>query len=208
MSGRSRSLAMTVFFEAELLGVNEIPHRSIINLEATLGKFGDQSAQSKLSLSNPLHEKGVMLTNNGLRLVPAHLARRHAADVLETPDPIDHRADPKPKLGRRPMSREPAPQNRRNGTLTKIHGIRFRHPCWPPSPASMLNQNIADSGIPNRFSPISSRSKVEDHIVVRSDVKPFSILAMISIVAAIGLIVMFGVIVATYKAPALTVKPF
>src|SRR6202047_4139266 len=34
MSGRSRSLAMTVFFKTELLGMNKVPHRSIVDLEA------------------------------------------------------------------------------------------------------------------------------------------------------------------------------
>jgi hypothetical protein len=33
------------------------------------------------------------------------------------------------------------------------------HPCWPPCPASMLNQTHADSGIPNRFYPKPSRSR-------------------------------------------------
>jgi BON domain-containing protein len=51
-------------------------------------------------------------------------------------------------------------------------------------------------------------TKVEDHIVVRNDVKPFPILAVITIAAAVSLFVMFVVILATYKAPALTAKPF
>src|SRR3984893_11471756 len=51
-------------------------------------------------------------------------------------------------------------------------------------------------------------TKVEDHIVVRNDVKPFPILAVITIAAAGGLFAMFVVILATYKAPALTAKPF
>jgi hypothetical protein len=51
-------------------------------------------------------------------------------------------------------------------------------------------------------------TKVEDDIVVRSEVKPFSILAVIAIAATVGLFAMFVVILATYKAPALTVKPF
>jgi hypothetical protein len=51
-------------------------------------------------------------------------------------------------------------------------------------------------------------TKVEDHIVVRNDVKPFPIVAAITIAAAVGLFAMFVVILATYKAPALTAKPF
>jgi osmotically-inducible protein OsmY len=50
-------------------------------------------------------------------------------------------------------------------------------------------------------------TKVEDHIVVRNDVKPFPILAVITIAAAVSLFVMFVVILATYT-PALTAKPF
>jgi hypothetical protein len=121
MSGRSRSLAMTVFFEAELLGVNEVPHRSIVNLEAALGKFGHEPAQGELPVPDPLHQKSLMLASNGLWLVPAHLARRHAARLLEPPNPIDHRAGRDAELGRRPMPRLPAFQNRRDGTLTKVN---------------------------------------------------------------------------------------
>src|SRR4029077_18837436 len=76
MSGRSRSLAMTVFFEAELLGVNEVPHRSIVNLEAARGKcghepaqgelpeFGHEPAQGELPVPDPLHQKSLMLASN------------------------------------------------------------------------------------------------------------------------------------------------
>src|SRR6202020_3429029 len=45
VSGRSRSLATTVFFEAELLGVNEIPHRSIVRPKAPSSEFRDQPRQ-------------------------------------------------------------------------------------------------------------------------------------------------------------------
>jgi osmotically-inducible protein OsmY len=51
-------------------------------------------------------------------------------------------------------------------------------------------------------------TKVEDHIVVRNDVKPLPIVAAITIAAAVGLFAMFMVILATYKAPALTANPF
>jgi hypothetical protein len=64
----------------------------------------------------------MVLANNGLRLVSAHLARRHAARLLEPPNPINHRAGRDAKLGRRPMPRQAAFQNRRDGTLTKVNG--------------------------------------------------------------------------------------
>jgi hypothetical protein len=42
-------------------------------------------------------------------------------------------------------------------------------------------------------------TKVEDHIVVRNDVKPLPIVAAITIAAAVGLFAMFMVILATYS---------
>src|SRR4029077_18493034 len=79
MSGRSRSLAMTVFFKTELLGMNKVPHRSIVDLEAAPGKFGHKAAQGELPVPDPLHEKDMVLAGNGLGFVAAHLERRHAA---------------------------------------------------------------------------------------------------------------------------------
>src|SRR3982075_1285496 len=121
MSGRSRSLAMTVFFEAELLGVNEVPHRSIIDLKTALGKFGHQPAPSKFSFSDPLHQKGLVLAGNCLWLFPAHLAPRPPACFLKPPNPIDHRAGCHAELSGSPMPRQPAFQNRRDSTLTKVN---------------------------------------------------------------------------------------
>src|ERR1035437_4030421 len=54
MSGRSRSLATTLFFEAQLLGMDEVPDRPVIDLEAAFGEFGDQPAQGEVSLLGPL----------------------------------------------------------------------------------------------------------------------------------------------------------
>src|ERR1700730_12118549 len=121
MSGRSRSLAMTVFFKTELLGMNKVPHRSIVDLEAAPGKFGHKAAQGELPVPDPLHEKDMVLAGNGLGFVAAHLERRHAARLLEPPNPIDHRAGSDAKPGRHPMPRQPAFQNRRDGTLAKVN---------------------------------------------------------------------------------------
>jgi hypothetical protein len=42
--------------------VNEIPNRSIVELEAAMfGEFGDQCAQSEISLLAPLHQPIVIL---------------------------------------------------------------------------------------------------------------------------------------------------
>jgi hypothetical protein len=37
------------FFEAELLGMDEFPHRTVIDLQPALGKFGNQAAQREVS---------------------------------------------------------------------------------------------------------------------------------------------------------------
>ena len=78
---------MTVFFKAELLGVNKVPHRSIVDLEAALGKFGPKPAQGELSVPDPLPEKDMVLAGNGFGFVAAHLAWRHAARRLGTAEP-------------------------------------------------------------------------------------------------------------------------
>src|SRR5271154_2652968 len=131
-SGRSRSLATTVFFEAEPIGVNEIPHRAIVDLKAALSKLGDQPAQGERAFPDAPRQKQSVLANNRLGLVPTHLARRDAPRLLNTPDPIDHRTRRNPKSRRRLMPRQPVSQNRRHRSLTKIHRIRLSHPCWPP----------------------------------------------------------------------------
>jgi len=101
--------------------MNKVPHQSIVDLEAAPGKFGHKAAQGELPVPDPLHEKDMVLAGNGLGFVAAHLERRHAARLLEPPNPIDHRAGRDAELGRRPMPRLPAFQNRRDGTLTKVN---------------------------------------------------------------------------------------
>src|ERR1700722_6618859 len=132
-SGRSRSLATTVFFEAELLGVNEIPHRSIVRPKAPSSELRDQSAQSEGAFLDAPRQKRSVLASNRLGLLPAHLARRDAPRFLNASDPIDHRARRNPKSRRRLMPRQPVSQNCRHRALTKIHRIRLTHPCWPPA---------------------------------------------------------------------------
>ena len=51
-SGRSRSPATTLFFEAELLGMDELPYRTIINLQPAPRELGDQAAQGEVALDS------------------------------------------------------------------------------------------------------------------------------------------------------------
>src|SRR5512134_596678 len=99
-----------------------------------------------------------MLSGKLLRLVTAHLAGRDAAGLLITIDPVDRGADPDAEAGRRLPPRQTLLLHRRNHPLAKIQRIRSRHPCWPPSPASMVNHISRIMGILRRFSLSSSRS--------------------------------------------------
>src|SRR6516164_2795181 len=69
-SGRSRSLATTVFFEAEFLGVDEVPHRSIIDLEAALREFGHQAPQREGAVPDATRQKCRVLTRIALGFRP------------------------------------------------------------------------------------------------------------------------------------------
>src|SRR3984893_18003749 len=149
---------MTLFFEAELLGVDEVPHRSVVDLKAALGELSDQPPQGEVLLLGPSQQPSTMLACDRLRLVPAHLAWRNAARFPQAPNPIDDRADAHAKMRRRLAPRYATLLNRRNHPYTKIQGIGSAHRVLASAPASTLNQNSADLGIPNRFRLKSSRS--------------------------------------------------
>ena len=139
--------------------MDEVPHRVVIHLETTLGQLGHQSAQAEGFLPDPVHKPGVVLAPDCLRLVPAHLPRRHTPGLPEAPNPGDRRVDPNAEPRRRRAPRQTLLLNCCNHTLTKINRIRLCQPCWPPSPASMLNQIRPTRGIPNRIGLMSSRSR-------------------------------------------------
>src|SRR5512144_2554753 len=100
-----------------------------------------------------------MLSRKLLRLVTAHLAGCDAAGFLITIDPVDRGADPDAEAGCGLPPRQTLLLHRRNHPLAKIHRIRSRHPCWPPSPASMVNHISLTMGIVRRLGLSSSRSK-------------------------------------------------
>ena len=55
--------------------MDEIPHGSVIDFEAAIGKFAHQPTQSKGPLPQSLIQENLMLAADRLRLVSAHLAR-------------------------------------------------------------------------------------------------------------------------------------
>ena len=109
------------FFEAELLGVNEIPNRPIIDLEAALSQFSHQAAQGEGAVPDTPRQKGRVLASDRLGLASTHPARRDAPRLPKPSHPIDHRARRDPEARRQLMPRQPLLQNRGHRPLAKIH---------------------------------------------------------------------------------------
>src|SRR6266542_1043330 len=95
-----------LFFEAQLLAMDEVPDRAIIDFETAVGQFGDKPAQGEVAFPDPLQQPGTMRAGDRLALMPAHLARPNAASLPEPPHPNNHRADPYAKLPRRSPARQ------------------------------------------------------------------------------------------------------
>lgn len=101
--------------------MDEVPDRGIPGLEAAGGELGHQSAQREVSLPNPLPEPDLMLIPDRLRLVTAHLARRHAAGFSEPPNPRDRRAHADAEAQRRLVAGQTLLHNSRDDTRAQIH---------------------------------------------------------------------------------------
>src|SRR5215218_3646316 len=146
---------------SELLGVDELPDRAVVDLEAALGELSHEPAQGEVPLPAAPDQPVAMRAGDLLRLVAADLARRDAAGGRDPLHPVDRRAVADAETGRRLPTREPFLRHRRHNTLAKIHRISSTHPGWPPRPVQTVNQNPADSRIPNRFNANSSRSRYQ-----------------------------------------------
>jgi hypothetical protein len=90
----------------ELLGVDEIPHRAVIDIQATLGEFGHQPSQSEIRLPAPLHQPIAVRSGNLLRPIATDLVRLDAAGLAKPPHPVDRCTDRYAKLGRCLMARQ------------------------------------------------------------------------------------------------------
>ena len=51
------------FFEAKVLGMDELSYRPVINLQPALGELGDQVAQGEISLGSFQHPDTVLVRN-------------------------------------------------------------------------------------------------------------------------------------------------
>src|SRR5215470_1145385 len=151
MSGRSRSPATTLFFKAQLLVMHEGPHRAVIHLQAALGELGYQPAQGEVPLPNPSQQPDAVLARNRPWLVTPNLACSDATSLPQASHPPDRGADANAKLLCSLVTGQTAGLNRSHHPFTKINGIGSTHWMLASFPASILNQNPDDSGIPNRF---------------------------------------------------------
>jgi hypothetical protein len=101
--------------------MDELPYRTVINLQPALSELGDQAAQGEVSLDSFYHP-GTVFAGNRLRPVAAHLARRHAAGLSLPSHPSNRRADGNPELLGCLIAGQPAGDNRCNQPLPKING--------------------------------------------------------------------------------------
>ncbi len=159
-SRRACSSANRVFFEAEALAAQVLPHRIVRHFHTTRRKFSFQPVQRQVrGLLDPFNDKCSVRFQKPFA-VPTCLARCNAPVHTVTLMPLDHRGhrNPEPfsnRAGTRPSL------NGTNNTLSKIVGISSRHACWPPVPASILNHNSLKKGIPIRFNQRLKESRVQ-----------------------------------------------
>ncbi len=100
--------------------MDEVPNGTIIDLETACGELADKFTQREIPFSKPVPQPDLMLASDRLRLVPAHLARRHASRFPETPHPVDRRTHADAEARGRLMPRQTLLLNRGNNPFAKI----------------------------------------------------------------------------------------
>ena len=98
----------------ELLAVDERPHRTVVDLEATLAQFGDQSAQGEVRLPAAVHQPVVVSPRNLPWLVAADLARCDATRLAKALKPQNGGAYTDAKSRRGLMTGQATLRDRRN----------------------------------------------------------------------------------------------
>src|ERR1700683_5446621 len=149
MSGRSFSLPCAVFFEGDAVAVQEPPQRArrerhgVLPVE-NIGQLEQRDVD--LSLDRTIDD-GVKGLDAMRALVTASRLgfRRPGGVILATPAYPGRPADLEAQ--RRAASRHAALDSR-NQSTAKILRQGFRHACWPPRPADMVNHNRVASGKP------------------------------------------------------------
>src|SRR5947209_10270330 len=112
--------------------MDELPHRTVINLQSAPRELGDQPAQGKVPLDS-FQRPDTVFTGNRLRPVAANLTGCNAAGLSMPAHPSNCRADGNLELPGCPIARQTAGLNRGNNPLSKIQRVWLAHPCWPPT---------------------------------------------------------------------------
>jgi hypothetical protein len=99
--------------------MDELPYRTVINLQPALGELGHQAAQGEVSLGS-FQRPDTVFAGNRLRSVAAYLAGRHAAGLALPSHPQNGRADSNLELLGGLIARQPAAHNRGNYPLPKV----------------------------------------------------------------------------------------
>src|SRR5712691_10452899 len=88
-SGRSCSLACTIFFEADALGSEKPPHRAIPDMDAAGGKFGPDLLQRQVrNCRDPLQQPGPLALQPRIAIA-AHRLGANPAALAPYPNPLD-----------------------------------------------------------------------------------------------------------------------
>jgi len=84
--------------------VNELPHRPVVDLQATLGELGHQPADREICPPAPLHQPLTMASRDLFGPVTTDLVRLNAAGLAKALHPENCCADAHAKLCGRPMA--------------------------------------------------------------------------------------------------------
>jgi hypothetical protein len=157
-SARSCSVANSVFFEAHPRGMHDPPHRAVARHHAARAQLHNQRPQRHVRCRRQSGQQPRPLRCQRVSPTPAHRLRRSTPRRTGPLRPLHYarHADLEPS-GNLPAAL--TIQDRPNNSFPKIQRISSYHPCWPPTPASILNQKLTALGIPYRFRPIESDSR-------------------------------------------------
>ena len=111
--------------------MHELPHRTVVDLQAALAKFGDQPAQGEVLVPATLDQPVAPRSRYLLRFVAANLAGLHAAGLFHPLQPLDRRAVADAKSSSRGAPRKPFGLDRSNNALAKIQlSMLASCPAW------------------------------------------------------------------------------
>src|SRR5262245_52046266 len=136
-SGRSCSVANSVFFERLAFAAQEAPNSIVRGHDAALGQQVFQAMQRQMRHLLDLRENKATMRRQAARLVAAKLGWRRAPRLAHALCPLHHRRGGDAEArGDRPAGL--ASSGRSGNTRSQVSGIGLRHAYWPPSSSMQL----------------------------------------------------------------------